>query len=510
MMNSGGNLMLGKKQAGWFSRLLGYFKREKVQSETVPGMPRGNEQKLVELPDQNAAQAVTNGARLCIDFGSMYTKIAVRRGWDDPTSLLEFEISQDKDKGQQMCFPSIVCKSSLPGSKKWFCGEEAMVLKPGKGLHFYDNLKEDLLDRKKPNQDIMDAAKKFFKWLSQHEEIRPFIKSPISLCVPDFNLKDVWRERLQKLLEEVGWNCSGDFLITEPHANAIGIFTEGRNRTFQLYNAWQYDKCKGEKRADLKNMCNPKFGGFIDAARNAALNKDSPKNYCALSIDIGAYTTDFGYLYWKDLPENLQPVNETASELLGIKLLDNELKKTFNKPELALVRALSLRDYETMKIKLLDGGKYQISDGAQVQTLGEAKHQESIKKCVHEFTLNILKETTDFLNNCPKMKINDVIITGGGTLIPQLKREIEDYFMRKDTPVRDPGDKSMLIGKLYRGSWAEQGAHNQLLGNKITKEEVDKAWKEQWDHNRLLVRGGSAVGGASIYFDSDAGNKPLF
>src|SRR5436309_2461976 len=77
-----------------------------------------------------------NSKILCIDFGSAYTKVALRRDWDSSAELLkDFPIATSGD--MTFCIPSVVARIERSGRPRWLVGDEAADLKPGEGLTIY-------------------------------------------------------------------------------------------------------------------------------------------------------------------------------------------------------------------------------------------------------------------------------------------------------------------------------------------------------------------------------------
>ena len=89
---------------------------------------------------------------ICIDFGSAYTKVAVRAGWDGDAELTrDTPLAADDTT---FCIPSVVAKVERKGSTKWIVGQAATQQRVGDGVTLYEHFKAKLLSDQSSKHDI--------------------------------------------------------------------------------------------------------------------------------------------------------------------------------------------------------------------------------------------------------------------------------------------------------------------------------------------------------------------
>ena len=106
-------------------------------------------------------------------------------------------------------------------------------------------------------------------------------------------------------------------------------------------------------------------------------------------------------------------------------------------------------------------------------TIGEGAEGKKVGRCIEEFSEEIAECAQKFLEIQQYTQVDDLILTGGGTMIPSIRRALikkleSQYGVRKYHMFTDPG---------------------------ITVEPNNHRM------NQRLVRGATALGGASVYFD---------
>src|SRR5262245_46984861 len=83
--------------------------------------------------------------RLCVDFGSAYTKVALRPDWDAPTQLLKEEkLNLDE---LHVCVPTVVARVKRGDETQWAWGLTAAGMKEGNGIKVYRNWKQRFFSR---------------------------------------------------------------------------------------------------------------------------------------------------------------------------------------------------------------------------------------------------------------------------------------------------------------------------------------------------------------------------
>src|SRR5712672_2560512 len=76
---------------------------------------------------------------LSIDFGSAFTKVALRHEPDEPSKILD-EPSLNLDTSR-ICIPTIAASVVRSGATRWAFGVDAAGLKTGNGIRVYRNWK---------------------------------------------------------------------------------------------------------------------------------------------------------------------------------------------------------------------------------------------------------------------------------------------------------------------------------------------------------------------------------
>ena len=418
--------------------------------------------------------------KICIDFGSSFTKVAVREDWNVQTQMARFDapvVQSAPDAESQICVPSIVFKSLRQGREEWFFGAVAMGLRAGDGLKAYRNWKNHFVmpQDEPPEDDLLEAAGQFFRWLHgvvrQHPILGAYADSPLRVCVPDFERLGPWRSWFRLVLAMAGWKLDRDFLITEPYANLIGALTLARNCTHVEEDGRRFPTMLGMFDSEQ---------GLLAAIRRSPGNVQS---YAALIIDVGAFTTDFGYVWWEDVNDVTKPNFATRSERLGVRQkVDDQIVTVLTPDERRLLEDLNAFQFESMKRNILRGEPYAIIQGGSQHIIGTPQHFEALRAITTAFAQEIMKETERFMG-AQRALPNTVLFTGGGLQIPRVEEQLAQYFRGKGIEVFD---------------LRSEERYNWRMNDPLSRE-------EQLERNRLLIRTGSAVGGCSVYVDSGGG-----
>jgi len=424
---------------------------------------------------------------ICIDFGSTYTKVALRNDWNSPGTLATFS-QFGRTPEAQICVPSIVCESRRGKMSKWYYFNEAADLRPGEGIIVYRNWKSHFsTPQPEPDPDLLTAAGKFFpelrKLCSMHPVLKEFIDAPTRLCVPDFGRLGVWKTWLQTILCSAGWNCKGQFLLTEPEANLIGALTCGRN------SVWTPPKTNSTSLQIRMMRMFDGDSGLLGKARDAMLFHRDDKRYSALIIDVGAYTTDCGLISWEDVSSgefNSQNI-QTKSDEIGVRDLDNDLLGALGQDCKNLRDEMSFSEFERMKMALLLGKEYSVVMNGKPRVIGGAEEKDRIGSVVMNFGARIVAVVDAFLKHKAHGRVDTVVLTGGGTLIPGVNEVLKNRFSGAGSHVVELGGQMFLNSKL----------------------DQDLSRDDRLARNQLLVRGASAVGGASVYFDTKGGTLEI-
>jgi hypothetical protein len=470
----------------------------------------------------------------CIDFGSAYTKVALRR---DPGADSELLTRRSKASSEaDFCFQTTVAVDRRGPKAIPEFGDRAAGLSPGGGIDVYRNWKKALFlpqtASARSNQSPLDAflqseelhelaskygvapsqltnlqqlvgaaknliagptgrvysaeiqqqtiaaslAPHFFIWLRQQvldacsrlpTTGLKYDSIPVRITVPAFDeMKTAeshpgWKILLDAL-GKAGWPVHPDHPTTaEPYANAIGILTKGTN-SFQ----------RGQVRIGDMFGRGPLITVLKDATHHPV--------YRAFVVDVGAFTTDFAILTLKPDGDNSSDPDSIISIAqkslpVGVSDLDARMIEAFPKEKGDWLRKASPMDWEDFRPAVYSEGK-----GVRVPeigVIGGPADAEIVRTCVSELANRITEETTAFLESLgsiPSGSIEELILTGGGSFIPAIREAIQSA--------------SQAGGHTYAKTHAA-GLKRVSGGPPIDK--LDTAF----------ARGGTALGGSSIYFE---------
>lgn len=406
---------------------------------------------------------------LCIDLGASFTKVAYRPRPDATTHLLK-DPDLTYDTGR-FCIPSVAARNKATGV--WVFGAQAMDLRGGGRVEVFHNWKADLfvppeertadvsvlegaspevsellLDAH-PHLRAMDVAARYLCWL--YDEQLPamlgsneFTRAQVQLCVPEFVRDDAsFMAILDRVMAWAGFRNSGGYALSEPRANLVGILTSGHNIVAR------------SGRPDLGAML-----GDADILR--ALSKP---DQTVLFVDIGAYTTDLALVSlalhqgggFTDAP--------SRSARLGVRHLDELVLAEAVPEERAAVEA-SAQERETLHDKY---STTHFAGGDPFAIYGLST--EGVDRCTETFAAKVLREIRSLLDECTTTVPFAAVLTGGGCNIP-------------------------AVGNRVAGALAELGVRwfHVPEGIVAPPSAMRNVLRDE------LVRGASAIGGASILF----------
>jgi hypothetical protein len=250
-------------------------------------------------------------------------------------------------------------------------------------------------------------------------------------------------------------------VVTEPYANAVGVLTGGTNVVQK--GKFHLGKMFGR-------------GPLITALGDPA-HHDS---YRAVVIDVGAFTTDFATLTLKsdgktiDDPDTAFATRQ-VSVPLGISDLDDRVIGSLPKEKQDWLR----KSAEPIQVEGFRRSVYALGKPLrtyEVGLIGGAADTEAVQAGMTAFVKDVATEAEKFLGGLGAVDLQELVLTGGGVSIPGVRDgliSVAHGHGRSFVKTHAPG--------LKKGTVA--GHINPL------KEE--------------LARGGSALGGASLYYEPD-------
>lgn len=327
--------------------------------------------------------------------------------------------------------------------------------------------------------DIKQIGLGFFTWLREtlvepacrKSGLGPFDTIPVRISLPSFGGATRAELLLREILEEAGWRPDDRApVLAEPLANSIGAFTEGRNALRESETGhW------------------PNYGvmfrntGLLGAIREAVLH-DGPKVAWAMIVDLGGYTADFAMigLPLDDIESRIEGEVDGKrraarySEPIGITDLDDRIRELLGDRGRSVLEMMA-RDPDQRRLETFHRsvyGKYRVYSAGNRVTIGAGDEMGQIRECVQKFAEDVAEYAERFLEINQYDHIDDLILTGGGSMLPAVRHALRDrltpYGVRQTHLYLDPGEP------------AGRGLH-QLP--------------------QQLVRGATALGGASVYFD---------
>lgn len=440
-----------------------------------------------------------NRSVLSIDLGSAYTKLAIRRDWHDESALLRDLPLAAPDV--DFCVPSVVARVASATETRWLTGAAAATLPPGEGVTLYRYWKarlfsdhpeaqaeHDSLGRPGEGHDLDDydeVAVQFFRGLRMSLEREPFgldlAHTAVRVCVPKLDAAAGAEERIADLLERAGVRAArGRTTVFEPESNAVGVLTRGRNATWFPPRV-SFMPSPGRS-LQLRDMLEPE--GLLEAFRRLS------GDFGVLVIDIGGFTTDFGYVKFDTAfrTEDWQrPEIVQHSYELGIRELDHEIFEMLRPEAQQAVEALPSSDWDAWKSRLYRGEVITLSrPGGGAVTVGGGEEAERITRAIEGFAARVARARNHFAETLVRSPINAQTLTGGGSMIPPIRGALSQALSAEAgirlSDLLDPNEPRRTLEA------RDQRVEEEALVSRARR-------------NRELVRGGSAMGGSSVFFE---------
>jgi len=199
-------------------------------------------------------------------------------------------------------------------------------------------------------------------------------------------------------------------------------------------------------------------------------------------VDVGGYTTDFAMLgldlteLSSDLSGEIdgKPLLQHLSRPLGITDLDRRVQESLPETKRAAMER-TIRNPDSYLLERMHSNLYGpntrqgILGGAAIG--GSPAEQLDIRRVISKFANDVADHAEEFLNAHNYDALDDLILTGGGTQIESVR--------------------TTVVTRLQH--YKLQRAHCHLL--------TDNPPVPYRRLSKQLPRGGTAIGGASVYFD---------
>lgn len=439
-----------------------------------------------------------NRRLISIDLGSAYTKVAIRRDWNAGSDLLR---NLPLASGEaDFCVPSVVARVEGRGGTRWMTGAAAAAQTPGDGVRIHRYWKARLFATGSParvsrdqmgqapdgqdSEDYEEIAVQFFRGLRESLEQSPYdadvAASAVRVCVPRIDATDM-DGRVGSILDAAGWRpAHGRVTVYEPESNACGMFTRGRNATW--YPPAAPFTPRAGRSLHLVKMLEPE--GLLQALRRMS------GSFGVLVIDIGGFTTDFGYVQFDtsfSSDDWHRPTIVQQSYELGIRELDQAIYDSLGEDAQREIRRLSPSEWDALKVELYRGAPVTVGSGrGQPRRIGGGDDAGRTAEALRKFAERVIAVRDTFLRDHVRGPINAQTLTGGGSMIAPLHQAVVQALATDpDAQVYDLLDEE------------EPRRTLESRGGRVDEQAV----QERARRNQELVRGGSAIGGSSVFFE---------
>jgi hypothetical protein len=423
-------------------------------------------------------EAIVNSSMVSIDLGSSFTKIGVRDGWNGTSRLVSSgELS---DAGNGYCIPSVVARVKRGTSIHWQIGLAAAQQIRGDGTEVFEDWKAGLFVSQPSTQSEEIALRFFLELKTALGKINTCgidFSMPTRLCIPKLETSAQAGERLVSICSEAGWRmCRDRGFVFEPESNVWGLSTWGRNQT-------------GPSRG---------FEGGNLAIRLQAMLERSPLQeayrdvkeggFGVCVMDIGAFTTDFAYLRFDTGHETAdwtKPKVKQHSVSFGVRDLSRMIIENLNSEVVDLLSSLSTNERDERMRRLYHGQPSKLvraSGGSLV--LGTPAHLEIVERETKRFATRIWAERSEFRSSHIDEGPHPEYITGGGSMIPQLAKALEQK-------------KSSEARRYYPQRTCRSTDELLRLGEPANQAQAELHRRK----GQELRRGASAIGGTSVFFE---------
>jgi hypothetical protein len=469
----------------------------------------------------------------CIDFGSAYTKVALRRDPTASSTLLACEGAEF-----DLCVPTVVAMDQRGAKPRFEFGDRATGIKAGSGIHVFTNFKKDLfldpapaldnpalppLDALLQSDEFAALAAKYFVPSTHVAALRSMTEAARTLFArPEERAVSVEAHRqtnaARVALQFFGWlrtqvlsacaklDAPGlkfeDFpvrvavpaLVGDDPAqhSACKLLREALRRAGWPLHPDQLFVTEPESNAVgvltkganlLSRAARINLGEMLGKGPLNTVLKGDPNypTYRALVIDVGAFTTDIASLHVDTGGKPYDPVIgagfalRATSERLGASDLEAMLPKAFPGAKRAWLEQTSRKEFmAVLQVVLGEGRSYRVPG---LGFVGGDDDRESIQACLDEFGKRLIEAVTRFCDGLEPAQMQEFILTGGGSSTPA---------------VRD----ALIAAAQVNGHKFVKFHATDLKRGKPGSPLVDRL-------DAQFARGASALGGASIYFERE-------
>ena len=363
---------------------------------------------------------------LSIDFGASYTKVAHRTVCKPAPRHPYDSRAKPVILDQSLLIPSLAIHTKKSRSP-WLFGRQAAELTPDGNMEVFQNWKASLFhaQNNKDSAAAVIVAEQFFRWLKDKLEAAGIDVQKVHtrVAMPAFKTFDEQALLIARCMELAGWDSPRILKATEPHANVLGLFSEGRNfasQTRQGEILLNYGKMFGMHSTYVRHARGSIFGTH-DHLLSVAV------------VDIGAFTTDIASMMFDfnadDMGDGLRYLRQESHVLGVINDLDRPVFSVLKSLHGMNWSEVSFKETEIVKQSLYHGKPYSLLvKGRGTINLGDKQDHEAVKSQAAKFADCLWEKVSDFIK---PQKPTKVYLTGGGGLIPALAEPLAKHLQAK-------------------------------------------------------------------------------
>ena len=346
--------------------------------------------------------------------------------------------------------------------------------------------------------DFEELGIGFFTWLRDFvigvciEKGYPHVRDwPARITLPSLGGAAAARLQLRKLLKESGWNIDVvNPMLSEPHANYWGMMTEGKNAVWNPPGPGF-----GKPSPNYRGMLQ---GSKLWERMRANLNARRDPIFWVLVADIGGFTVDFAMLGLNPF-EPIKPINdlhdgksreEYESFPLGVRDLDTRLATALPDAHAEALRDM-LVDKNASRLEQFHRDCYEgITQRKAVRMSRNVRlHTEEwpvVDDCVEDSSQEVQRLAENFLVSHGYEHVDEMLLTGGGFNIPTIRNGLFDFIKNWYTKPNSPAPFA------FAPALKEESKTLPLNMKRL---------------DPLIVRGATALGGASVAFDYEESDE---
>ncbi len=412
----------------------------------------------------------------CVDFGSAFTKVALRAATQENTALVPCS-----DEGLELWAPTVVAADWTTGTARLEFGYKAAGIKPGGKISVYTNFKKDLfappatdapgphpLDALLQSDEFEALATKYHvlpSWVSGLRIMVQSARAMLGVSAEGASAEARRQEDAKKLAYHYfKWLRKRVLAACEklPHTALkyediplrVSVPVLGTGPDLEQHPGCQRLRealaSTGWKLDDRLFVSEPESNaiGVLSQATNAITKRNKinlgemlnkgPLNavlagdehfptYRALVIDVGAFTTDFAALFidtggkkaGADTSGGAGFQITQQSIRFGVTNLDASVRSALTSDKQTALESLKQKDFAEFQNGAYTEGKGYRVTGTGI--IGGEADRDAIQSCLTEFTTRLNDETTAFCKQLGPASKQELILTGGGNNIPLVR-----------------------------------------------------------------------------------------